>query len=139
MKKSTILILIVIYLGSVLIVGIFGMKSVPFEEIVYCKEIIPTEVITSTGETLEIQQKDGQYYIWAEYEEGLTIWITYNLSPADCTNKDVKISIIEPKIPPAEISERGEIVFSKPGVVRLRFKTTDQATGPQLDILIYAV
>ena len=51
MKKSTILILLIIFLGSVLIVGIFGMQSVPYEQTVYIEEIVPSGIATSTGET----------------------------------------------------------------------------------------
>ena len=49
MKKATILILIAVYLGSIFVVGIFGMKNMPYEEIVPIKTIIPTSVTLSSG------------------------------------------------------------------------------------------
>ncbi len=138
MKKSTILILLVIYLGSVLIVGIFGMKSIPFEERVYVKEIKPTSVTSSTGDTYEIKQKpDGGYYVMVNYHDGMVIMINYELKPADCTDKNVKITIVEPNDPPATLSDRGEIIFKEKGPVHVVYKAQDSATGPQMDVWIY--
>ncbi len=141
MKKSTVLILLVIYIGSVLIVGIFGMKSVAFEEKIYIEKITPTSVMSSTGETFKIQERqdlpDTYYVVVTKYTEGLTIMINYELTPADCTDKNVKISIVEPDNPPATLSDRGEIVFSEKGSVHLVYKAQDSATGPQMDVWIY--
>lgn len=141
MKKSTILILLVIYLGSVLIVGIFGMKSIPFEERVYVDKITPTSVTSSTGETFKIETRtdlqDTYYVVVKGFTEGLTIIINYDLTPADCTDKNVKISIVEPDDPPATLSDRGEIIFSEKGSLHVVYKAEDSATGPKMDFWIY--
>ncbi len=63
MKKSTILVLLIVFLGSVLVVGIFGLASVPYEKIVYVKEIRPTSVttISANAQSLEIKQNEQGY------------------------------------------------------------------------------
>lgn len=142
MKKSTILILILVFLGSILAVGIFGMQSIPFEERVYSTSITPTSVMTSTGNELEIKKgtdEDGKnfWYVTVSYEEGLIVMISYDLQPSDCTNKKVEMTIVEPQSPAATISERGEIVFHERGSVHVLFKAKDSQTGASMDFWIY--
>ena len=54
MKKSTILILALVFLGSVVVVGIFGMQSVPFNERVYIEKITLSGVTSSTGTQIKL-------------------------------------------------------------------------------------
>ncbi len=146
MKKSTILILLVVYLGSILIVGIFGMKAIPFEQLIYCEKITPTSVTTTSGRELEIKEMHDPdsgklmfYYVIVPKEESpnLEILINYTITPSDSTNKGVKITIVEPKNPPATISERGSIAVTEKRSVHLVYKAEDSATGPQMDFWIY--
>lgn len=141
MKKSTILILLIVFLGSVLIVGIFGMKSVPYEQIVYVKEIKPTSVTTvsANAQTLEIKQNSkGEYYVMLPYEENLELLINYELTPADCTTKDVKVSMVYPDSDhPAVITDRNSVLFTRKGNVRLLYETKDSASGPKMYFWIY--
>ena len=51
--------------------------------------------------------------------------------------KDVKIVIVEPANPPAILTDRGEIVFTKRGSVHIKYRATDNATGPSMDFWIY--
>lgn len=142
MKKSTILILLIIFLGSVLIVGVFGMQAIPFEQIIYIKEITPTSVSSTNGESLEIKRDDkGHYYIITEYKDGLAILINTKVEPTDSTNKNLKTIIVNNKEnnPLAEIGQRGEIKILRPGSVHLQYRTQDSATGPVMDFWIYTV
>ena len=140
MKKATILVLLIVFLGSVLVVGIFGLASVPYEKIVYVKEIRPTSVttISANAQSLEIKQNEQGYYVMLPYEEGLQLLINYELTPADCTNKNVEISIVYPKEnQPAEISDRNTIVFKRKGSIHLQYRAKDSATAPVMDFWIY--
>ena len=146
MKKSTILILVIVFLGSVLIVGIFGMQAVPYEQIVYIDEIVPSGIVTSTGETPEIKRNSrGEWYVVIQhFEEGMSIMLSYDLKPADCTNKSLKVVIAEPQdnFPcdplPEDLSQwRGELVFHRKGTVRIRYSARDSATGAVMDLVIY--
>ncbi|MDE7454433.1 MAG: hypothetical protein K2M64_01235 [Clostridia bacterium] len=140
MKKSTVLILLIVFVGSVLVVGIFGMQSVPYEQIVYVKQIVPTSVTTMIGssQNVKIQINEEGYYIMLPYEEGLELLINYDLKPVDCTNKNIKVTIIYPTTnPPAQLTERNTIVFTKKGSVCLRYQATDSVTGPHIDFWIH--
>lgn len=141
MKKSTILILLIVFAGSVLVVGIFGMQSVPYEQILYVREIVPTSVTSMLGSSqgLEIKKDDEGYYVAVPYEEGLELLINYDLKPADCTNKNVEVSIVYPtKNQPAELTERNTILFNRKGVIHLQYRPTDSATAPVMDFWIFA-
>lgn len=143
MKKSTILILVIVFLGSVLVVGLFGMKSVPFEERIYIEQIIPTSIITSDGEELisQLKRDNNGYYVVIDknkYEDGFYVWIGYIFEPNDATNKNLDISIIVPETdPPATINEHNEIVFHRRGMVRVQFRAKDQAAAAVMDFCIY--
>ena len=145
MKKSTILILFIVFLGSVLVVGLFGMRSVPYEERVYIKEIYFTSITTTLkdpnyqGDLLsrvEVNELTGQQEIYLPYEEGLEIIIGFNITPADATNKHIDISIVYPEdYDPddpnriVELGEHNEIRFFGIGSVRIQYRSTDQATS----------
>ena len=160
MKKSTILILFVVFLGSVLIVGVFGMNSVPFEQRVYVKEISPTSVYTSDGTELEIKwdsDKKG-HYVRARYDKSLVnerynenyeletdfidpfvILINTKIEPMDSTNKELKIVIIGNDVndPFAEVGERGEIIVYRPVTVHVRYTSQDTQPSKTMDFYIY--
>ena len=140
MKKSTILVLLIVFLGSVLVVGIFGLRAVSYEKIVYVQEIRPTSVVTKSAnaQELEIKIDPNGYYVLVPYEEGLEVLINYELTPADCTNKDIKITIVHPdKNPPAIITDRNTIVFTRKGAIHLQYSAQDSASGPTMDFWIY--
>lgn len=140
MKKSTILILLIVFVVSVLVVGIFGMQSVPYEQILYVKQIVPTSVTSMIGSSqdLQIQTDENGYYVMLPYEEGLELLINYELKPADCTNKNVKVVIVYPvKNQPAELTERNTILFNRKGAIHLQYSATDSASAPVMDFWIY--
>ena len=87
---------------------------------------------------MEIKQNEQGYYVMLPYEEGLQLLINYELTPADCTNKNVEISIVYPKEnQPAEISDRNTIVFKRKGSIHLQYRAKDSATAPVMDFWIY--
>ena len=146
--------MLIIFLGSVLIVGIFGMQSVPYESIVYVKKIIPTGIITSDGQQVEIKQNNhGEYYAIIDYkpslkdgEEVFEVSVGYNLEPADCTNKNLKVLIVYPTadlpcdpLPEDLTTWRGTLTFHRKGSVHLQYSAQDSATGAVMDIWLYVV
>lgn len=140
MKKSTVLVLLIVFLGSVLVVGIFGLISVPYEKIVYVKEIRPVSVttISENAQTLEIQTDKNGYYVMLPYEKDLELLINYELNPADCTNKKIKVLIVYPeKNQPATITERNSIKFERKGSIHLQYSAQDSVSCPPMDFWIY--
>lgn len=138
MKKSTILILIVVYLGSIFIVGVYGLKVRYGNETIYCESITPTKIELSNGTVYEgekiVADKDSSttYNISIsskDYVEGLTVIVSYSLYPTDCTNKEVKIGVVSTTDnPPATIVD-GKIVFSRYAPVTVKFTATDRGAG----------
>ena len=148
MKKSTILMLLIVFLGSVLVVGIFGMQAVPFEQIIYIDEIVPSRIDTSTGETPELKRNArGEWYVVLErFEPEMTVMLSWNLSPADCTNKNVNVVILgDPEnlpcdpLPEDSSKWRGEIVFHRAQAIHVQYRAQDSATGAVMDLYIYFV
>ena len=140
MKKFTVLVLLIVFLGSVLVVGIFGLQSVPYEKIVYVKEIRPTFVttISENAQKLEIKMNDKGYYVMLPYEEGLEVLINYELTPADCTNKKVKVDIVYPeKNLPAVITDKNSVKFERKGSVHLQYRAQDSLSCPVMDFWIH--
>ena len=142
MKKSTILILVIVFFGSVLVVGVFGMQATLWEAPVYVEEIVPTAVATRSGTSLEIKrnEEDGYYYVRVTYEEDLTILISTRVEPVDSTNKSLKISVTnnnDPENPRAEIGERGEIIVHRTGIVKVQYRAQDKATAAVMEFWIY--
>ena len=140
MKKSTIILLLIVFLGSVIIVGVFGMQSVPFEEIVYVKNIVPTSVSTFDGDRLTIRQREGYYYVVVDFQQGLTLYINTRVEPADSTNKELSVTIVNNNAanPIAKIGDDGGIVILRSGDVHLHFSPRDSATAKGMDFWIYA-
>lgn len=139
MKKSTILILIIVYLGSIFIVGVYGLKVRYGNETVYCESITPTKIELSTGTTYEgenikaVADADTptyEVYISSkDYVEGLTVIVSYTLNPNDCTYKEVNTNIISTTDdPPATIVD-GKIVFSRMGPLTVKYTATDKGAG----------
>lgn len=164
MKKSTVIILLVVFLGSVLVVGIFGMQAVAWEDIIYLDKIEVTSIITSDGQDVTIKYNETRnfYYAFIDYvpykaqhadEEGnivetdaFDVTLVWDYSPKNATNTKVNVTILEPNVPPCDpLTEnaqhgRGDpIVFRKAGSVHLRYAAADSATGAKLDFWLYVV
>ena len=107
MSKPTILILSIIYVASILIVGIFGMQVMSFNNVNYIERITinANEIEFSNGQTpLAVKEEeittDGipymQYTIVFRYSKDMNISlkpIVVAKDPTlDPTNKDLKVS-----------------------------------------------
>lgn len=156
MKKSTVLILIIVYLGSIFIVGVYGLNPPPGNDIVYCESIVPDSIILSTGEVLSgdsiVKNTEDPSVIRYDvkisskkYYDGLTVIISYKLSPDNCTcngkTDAVKFFDVSPpndgKLPAATITEDGKIKFSRKAQFDVQLKVQDQATGPEIVISFF--
>ena len=140
MKKSTILILVIVFLGSVLVVGVFGMQATLWEAPVYVEEIVPTSVATRSGQSLEIKHNEQGYFVVASYEEGLTILINTRVSPEDSTNKTLKVTVVnnnDPTNPRAEVGDRNEIIILRSGAIQVQYRAQDKATAAVMNFWIY--
>lgn len=142
MKKSTILILCIVYLASILVVGIFGMKVKSYNTSIYIEEIKPTEIAVSTDEEVELKwSENGYHYAVYKYVDGLKLRMGYEILPADATNKKVSISIIydsslDPDEPTATYDKSANVLqFNKAGIVDVLYTCLD-GSGKSMKIRI---
>ena len=110
MTKPTILILAIVYVASVLIVGIFGMQIMSFNNINYISSITLTNdkdhlEFSHNKDTLQFHEvsKDAEatpykeYYLIFTGKEGMTVKITPILTAVDPTldptNKELDVNV----------------------------------------------
>lgn len=137
MKKSTILVIAILIVASALVVGIYGVRGVPYDQVEYVEQIIPVSVTTTSGETQIISaDPDGNLVVFLDYEENLELLITYKLVPEDATIKDVKMEIFYPYDDlPAHI-ERNSIVFERKEIIGVRYSAQDSPTAAEAKFYI---
>lgn len=138
MKKSIIILILVVFLGSVFVVGVFGLENVPYNERIYVKEIIPTEVTLSTNEKVEIKSNERGYYILFTYEEGAVVFINYNITPDNASNRKVEITVENSNAnSDAELLSNGGIKLNNRGDVKVTFRAVDSGDPPSMTFYIY--
>ncbi len=153
MKKSTILIVFIVFVGSVLAVGLFGMRSVPVEERIPIEEIYFNSIVTNLkdpdfqGDLINrvVDEENGKA-IYLPYEENMTVFVGYGFNPADATEKNVDIKILygdsyeHDDCPYFEVDDRFTITFKNIAPddlcsIRLEYSATDQAAGSAITYL----
>ena len=96
MKKAVMMIIGVIYLASIVVISIFGMRSVVHNEIIPVTKI---ECLNQTNEKYEVQiLDDGTKLIKVKFTtpaditnmEGTMLQIDWKVYPDNATNKDIK-------------------------------------------------
>ena len=139
MKKSTILIILVVFAASVFVVGFLGIENVPYKEIIYVKEITPTHVYFGRqAEEAEIKTNKNGYYVNFPYEEGITIVIDYEITPNDATNRKISIEIKNLNTDSdATVENSGAITLHNSGPVRITYRATDSASGPTMVFYLF--
>ena len=133
MKKATIIVIAAIYVASIVIVGVFGLQALVYQEYVPITSFILPETI------YDKQVKpatDGKgYSVRLNYSEGLRVPIEYTPVPADATYRNnVEVTILsqsdDSEESPTAKLEKGmlggyTLVFNKKGLVRIRIASTD--------------
>ena len=139
MKKSTILIILVVFAASVFVVGFLGIENVPYKEIIYVKEITPTHVYFGRqAEEAEIIKDEDGYYVRFPYEEDITVVIDYEITPNDATNRRVSIEIQNLNTDSdATIESSGAITLHNKGPVCVTYRATDSASGPTMTFYLF--
>ena len=117
MKKSTIILIGLIYLVSIILVGVYGLQFKQFHQIVYATSVEVTNTpdkyatVQSTGEQIKT------YFVYKNAETGLRQFqIDWRIEPIETvTNKNVKF--VYESDHGYTVSETGLVEFSKGGVV----------------------
>ncbi len=136
MKKSVVILIVIIYVASIALVSFFGLQYQTFFEVVYSEsiELLDTNIkVNSKGESYIVVPKDanGTY----------TYQINYRLHPDNTTNKDVYFVYNTDKANQLAItvSEDGLVKFSEQGgTITVTIMAAD-GTGASAKLKIYAV
>ena len=91
MKKSTIFLIILVYIVSFIIVGLFGIQTRAYDEIIYV-DSISLKVVSGSIVSEKYEEERSLYTFSTYYDDDLTIQLKAEVLPANATNKAVKIS-----------------------------------------------
>lgn len=119
MKKSTVIVIAVIYFVSIAVVGFFGLEISSYNPVVYITQIniTNTELVT---------RPDNTFYMLFDYTEGLTVPLTFEALPENATERNaVKVEIYYQSDTDVAEFISGNILFYKPGMVSVRIYSTD--------------
>lgn len=96
MKKSTFLIVALVYIVSFIIVGLFGASIKGYDPIIYVESIsltVPQQATAITDKTSS--QDEYDYYYAAKYKEGMIITLKAEVKPDNTTYPEVDVSYDE--------------------------------------------
>ena len=91
MKKSTIFLIILVYIVSFIIVGLFGIQTRAYDEIIYV-ESISLKVVSGPIVNEKYEEERNLYTFYTYYDDDLTIQLKAEVLPANATNKAVKLN-----------------------------------------------
>lgn len=147
MKKITMILIGIIYIASIVIISIFGMKSVVYEELIPVSEI---QCLNKSDDKTEVVESNNKKLIKVKYTTpgdaetltGTMVQIVWRALPDNASNKNVKfvynenltrVNFIE--------NERGEklglVLFTGKVVLDVRIMSTD-GTRVYEEITIWA-
>ncbi len=147
MKKATIILIAIVYLASIVIISIFGMKSVVYDEIIPVTEI---QCLNKTDEKTEVTTSGNRKLIKVKYTtpgdaESLTgtmVQLMWRVLPDDATTKGVKF-VYDENLTRATFvkdeagNELGLILFTGKVVLNVRIMSTD-GSRVYTDVTIWA-
>lgn len=125
MKKSVVMLILVIYVASVAVIGVFGMKSVLYDEKIYIEKItcINEEAKdveeTIDGRTVTIQRVIIDY----KESEETTFWIQWRVFPEDASFRRVEFVSGNENV--ATVDGQGIVRFIKKGTVTIYINALD--------------
>ena len=117
MKKSTIILIGLIYFASIILVGIYGLQYKTFNQIVYATSV---EVINEPDKLATVEGSDEKiktYFVYKDKDTGLRQFqIEWHIQPIETvTNKNVRFIYESGK--GFTVSDTGLVEFTKSGVV----------------------
>lgn len=139
MKKATVIIIAAIYVASIIIVGVFGMKALMYNEMVFVEDILLEEQIG--GKDIRLTSDGSMYSVVLDYRDDLAVPVEFTPVPADATRRnEIEVYFIYvsggEEDPCADI-DHGIVMFHRKGQVIVRVMSTDGA-GVYKDLRITA-
>lgn len=128
MKKSTIFIIAVIYLLSIYVVTLFGMK-IKVDQF----EILMEKIEITTYDEKDIKGIKTKNIVFDENVEYTSFQLDYTYSPTNATHPDQVKFIISGNIKKkngeevtiASVTSFGKVIFTNPGTVTVKILVSD--------------
>jgi len=132
MKKATILMVFLVFLASIMIVGMFGSKIMTDYRNIHCEYIILNSMKDENGAELNREFDANSEYLVKinDFNEEKIISFDYTVLPFDATDKSTYISITYDSGGETPISyiEDGKLYITAPGAVHVEIKALDSAS-----------
>lgn len=113
MKKSVILIIVVLYLAAIAVVSFLGVKMKVYQEKIYVESIVCLNE--------EAEETPDEIRLIAGLKQPFQL--EYKVYPEKATNKKLEFQIVNESI--AIVSETGYVTPLKKGVTKLIMRATD--------------
>lgn len=154
MKKLTTIALLIIFLLSVVVVGVFGMKNVPYESVVYTKDVVFKKVYFSNAMSADVvlQEDNVSHKVYSanikinpleiSEESPLEVLVEYEVLPNNATNKSIEITLEERSNDGVTLitdDNTGfkKILVTKPVTFTLSYRRLDSASATPVYLEIY--
>ena len=147
MKKTTMILIGIIYVASIVIISIFGLKSVVYNEVIPVTEIT---CLNETDEKTEVSVQNGQKIIKIKYTEpgdeetltGTMVQLSWRTLPDNASNKDVKFVYntsqdVATFIKDEQGKELGLILFTGKVMLNIKIMATD-GSKVYTDVIVWA-
>lgn len=151
MKKPTIIALFILFFASVFVVGVFGMKSIPYNERVYVNKILfdESKVYANNEQKIQFNKLDEKapydYSVIANYKKDMVLVFSPIIEPATASNKNLSIYIVDQSINTNGSTEdaiefdamKKTVKINKPCSFQIAFKANDMPNGALTKIFVY--
>ena len=95
MKKSTLIMIAIVYIASIVLISLFGMKAVVYNEVIPVTKI---ECLNETDSKTEVYYSGDMKVIKVQFTEagnaetlkGTMVQLTYRVLPDNASNKNIK-------------------------------------------------
>ena len=146
MKKSTLIMIAIVYIASIVIISIFGMKSVVYNEVIPVTKI---ECLNVTDDKTEVEYDGDTKVISVQYKKpgnaenltGTMVQLSWRVLPDNASNKKVKFVYNQTTradfVKDEAGNEVGLILFTGKVVLNIKIMSTD---GTQVfeEIVVWA-
>lgn len=134
MKKSTLIIIALVYVASIVIISLFGMRAYVYTEVIPVAHI---ECLNSTDAKSEVYYSGDMKVIKVKFTTpgnretltGTMLQLSYRVTPDNATNKEVKFVYTENKRAEFVKDENGRdlglILFTGEVVLKIKIVATD--------------
>jgi hypothetical protein len=125
MKKSVIMLIVLIYAAAVFLVGFLGRNPKVFEA------VIPVERVEITNEADDENSRWGKYVVIEPDAKGrMQYQINYQVYPENATTSSITFTIEAAPADCATIDEKtGLVTFTKSGIVKVFVVAADGSTS----------